>query len=127
MQRTKPDAVNPAMAGKASAIDAIRYRDSHSGGIRSCAVDRDSGGGWFESERHLCSSLSFWTHLKNEVAEDEEMKKLDPQFYTNHVSRADSYNGMVPSYRETIAIESAPDLESAIRALHKIGFRELQQ
>jgi hypothetical protein len=106
---------------------AIRYRDSHSGGIRSCAVARDSGGGWFESDRHFCGSLQHWPRMKDDVAADEEMKRFDPQSFTNRVSRADSDNGMFPSYREMIAIESAADLTSARRALRKIGFGELQQ
>lgn len=106
---------------------AIRYRDSHGGGIRSCAVARDSGGGWFESERHFCGSLSLWPHMKDDVAGEEELKKVDPNFFTNRVSRAESDNGMFPSFREMVAIESSPDLESARRALLKIGFRELPQ
>jgi hypothetical protein len=106
---------------------AIRYRDSHGGGVRSCAVARDSGGGWFESDRHFCGSLSYWPRLKEEVAAEEEQRKLTPDLFTNHVSRADSDNGMFPSYREMIAVESAPDLESARHALMKLGFRELRQ
>ncbi len=106
---------------------AIRYRDSHSGGVRSCAVARDSGGSWFESERHFCGSLSFWPQLKEDVAAEEEMRRLSPQFLSNRVSRADSDNGGFPSYREMITIESAQDLESARRGLLQIGFRELRR
>ncbi len=103
---------------------AIRYRDSHSGNIRSFAVARDSGGGWYESERHFCGSLSFWPRLKSLVADEEEQRKLNPEWFTNRVSRADSDNGSFPTYKEMMAIESAPDLESARAALKKIGFTE---
>ena len=106
---------------------AIRYRDSHGGGIRSCAVARDSGGEWFESSRHFCGSLSYWPRLKEEVAAEEEQRRLTPEWFTNGVSRADSDNGMFPSFREMMAIEFAPDLESARRALREIGFKKLQQ
>lgn len=103
---------------------AIRYRDSHSGAVRSLAVARDSGGGWFESDRHFCGTLRSWPRIKNLVAAEEEQRKLTPEWFTNRVSRAESDNGSFPSYKEMMAIESAPDLESARAALKKIGFTE---
>jgi hypothetical protein len=106
---------------------AIRYCDSHAGGLYSCAVARDSGGGWFESGRHFCGSFSYWPQLKDEVAANEQIKKHNSSFDTNGAPMADSDNGMFPSYREMIAIESAPDLEHARIALKKIGFEELRQ
>lgn len=106
---------------------AIRYQDSHSGGVISCAVARDSGGGWFESERHFCGRFSYWPKLKEQVAFEEEMRKSDPKFLGNHASQAEGDGSGFPSYREMMAIESAADLESARRALLKIGFRELAQ
>lgn len=33
---------------------AIRYRDSHAGGIWSVAIARDSGGNWYQSREHFC-------------------------------------------------------------------------
>jgi len=36
---------------------AVRYCDSHSGGVVSSAVTRDSGGKWYESMRHFCGSF----------------------------------------------------------------------
>src|SRR5712671_6270938 len=51
---------------------AIRYRDEHGGGVRSCAVVRDSGGGWFESGRHFCGSFMYWPQRKEEVAGEED-------------------------------------------------------
>ncbi len=106
---------------------AIRYRDSHSGGIRSCAVARDSGGGWFESDRHFCGSLAYWPELKASVEVEEYVRRTKPEFITNRVSLADSDNGSFPTFRDMQAIESAPDLESARRALRKIGFTELRK
>jgi hypothetical protein len=105
---------------------AIRYRDVHSVPIRSCSVARDSGGGWFESDRHFCGRFSFWPHLKEQVAAEEEQRKLTPDLFKNRIPVADSDDGMFPSYREMLAVESAPDLDSARRALQKIGFSELK-
>ena len=36
---------------------AIRYRDSHTCGIWSVAVARDSGGNWYESREHFCGAF----------------------------------------------------------------------
>jgi len=105
---------------------AIRYRDTHSGFVGSSAVARDSGGAWFESKRHFCGRFQHWPRLKEQVLGEEEQRKLTPEWFTNRVSRADEDGGMFPSYREMIAIESAPDLESARRALQRIGFREFR-
>jgi hypothetical protein len=43
---------------------AIRYRDSHSGGIWSVAVARDSGGDWYQSSEHFCGAFSIVRHLQ---------------------------------------------------------------
>ena len=44
---------------------AIRYRDSHSGGVFSSAVARDSGGNWYESNYHFCGRfLNYSSEVK---------------------------------------------------------------
>ena len=106
---------------------AIRYRDSHGGGVYSCAVARDSGGEWFESSRHFCGSLQGWPSYRARVESVEEMKRTYPENYTNRVFGADSDNGMFPSYREMMAIEAAANLETAREALVKIGFKPLKE
>lgn len=107
---------------------AIRYRDSHGGGISSCAVARDSGGGWFESDRHFCGSLPGWPTLKESAEMDEELRRTNPELFTNKSAGrlVDADNGMFPSYRDMNAIASAPNLESARSALRKIGFKDMQ-
>jgi hypothetical protein len=105
---------------------AIRYRDTHSGFVGSSAIARDSGGAWFESKRHFCGRFQYWPRLKEQVLGEEEQRILTPEWFTNRVSLADEDGGMFPSYREMIAIESAPDLESARRALQRIGFSEFR-
>jgi hypothetical protein len=91
---------------------AIRYRDVHGPKIDSIAIARDSGGAWFESDRHFCGTLAYWPKLKDSVEAFPD--------------RADADNGMFPSYREMNAIDSAPDLPSARRALVAIGFKEFK-
>ena len=92
----------------------------------SYAVARDSGGGWFESERHFCGRFQYWPRLKEQVQAEEEQRKLTPDWFTNRVALADEDGGHFPSYRELMAVESAPDLEHARRALEKIGFKEFK-
>ena len=104
---------------------AIRYRDTHHGMVASCAVARDSEGNWFESDRHFCGSLSFWPHLKETEAAEKEMREKYPELYTNKVSRAESDNGIFPSYREMMAIEAAMNMAAAREALRAIGFKPL--
>ena len=99
---------------------AIRYRDTHSGFVGSSAVARDSGGGWFESERHFCGRFHYWPLLKEQVQGDEELRKLMPELFTNSIPLP------AEDYRELIAIESASDLASARLALEKIGFRKFK-
>lgn len=41
---------------------AIRYRDTHSGGIYSHSLVRFSDGSWFESSYHFCGAFSFINH-----------------------------------------------------------------
>jgi hypothetical protein len=107
---------------------AIRYRDTHSGFVGSSSVARDSGGEWFESDRHFCGRFQFWPNLKLWVQAEEEQRKLTPHLFTNRVSLADNDDeaGSFPTYRELMAIESAPDLESARRGLLQIGFKKLK-
>jgi hypothetical protein len=104
---------------------AIRYVHSHAGGPFSCAVARDSGGAWFESDRGFCGFFALWSHVKLQIEGEKEMKRLDPEYSPKHPSIAEQNDGVTPSYQEMVAIESAPDLESARRTLQKIGFRPL--
>jgi hypothetical protein len=43
---------------------AIRYCDSHAGGIWSIAVARDSGGIWYQSREHFCGAFSMVRQLQ---------------------------------------------------------------
>ena len=101
---------------------AIRYRDTHSLPIVSCAIARDSDGGWFESNRHFCGSLSSWPRHREQVAGEEELRRTVPDLFTNSAPQTEAPSGSFPSYREMMMIESAADLGSARAALQKIGF-----
>lgn len=104
---------------------AIRFRDAHRGFFASCAVARDSEGNWFESDRHFCGSLSFWPRFKETEAAEQETREKYPDLYTNKLSRAESDNGMFPSYREMMAVEAATNMMAAREALQAIGFKPL--
>ena len=105
---------------------AIRYRDTHGGSLRSCAVARDSGGGWFESDVHFCGRLRGWHDLREKVnayaealgtnASPEEMELLGAM----RASRP-------ASFEEMMAIEAAPGLPAARLALQRMGFRPLEK
>lgn len=105
---------------------AIRYRDTHAVGIRSMAMARDSGGGWFESRRHFCGTFSGWKFRKRMAETEEELRKSSPELFTNDVAKAESESEFMPSHQEMMAIESASDLEKAREALKKIGFTEFR-
>ena len=106
---------------------AIRYRDRHSFPIVSCAVARDSGGAWFESDRHFCGSLKYWPQKKMRVEDDLELRRTNPELFTNTVPLVNESSSRLPTYREMHAIETAPDLGHARSALQKIGFVVLKK
>jgi hypothetical protein len=112
---------------------AIRYVDSHGGWalylpwpvINSCAIAKDSGGGWFESDRHFCGNLKYW-HRRKEVVEGAlEAQQQHPEIFTNRVSSTSFDSPNLPKYGEMLALENAPDLAAARAALRQIGFNPL--
>lgn len=65
---------------------AIRYRDSHAGGIWSVAVARDSGGHWYQSHDHFCgafSSVKFEASLPPKLRENSSPSSI-PSDPTDH-------------------------------------------
>ena len=108
---------------------AIRYRDSHLGGIFSCAVARDSAGGWFESSRHFCGMLSgFGSELKmRQGMSAEEMRAANIEPFTNRISTVRTNSLDVPTLDELVPLALAPDLQSAHGEMTKIGFIELRK
>lgn len=44
---------------------AIRYRDSHAGGLWSVAIARDSGGQWYQSREHFCGAFSSFSQVRD--------------------------------------------------------------
>jgi hypothetical protein len=99
----------------------IHYQDTHAGGVWSCAVALDSGGGWFESDYHFCGGLRGWPRMKEFAAEELEQREMNMDWFSTRPSaRTQTF------FREMEAIESAPDLPSTRRALEKIGFKAFQ-
>lgn len=85
---------------------AIRYNDSHAGGIWSCAVALDSEGNWFHSSHHFCGTLQAYRQLK---AKPEEAWLLDN-----------------PCYARFQAIEKSANLDAARDELRSMGFADFQ-
>jgi hypothetical protein len=61
---------------------AVRYRDSHVGGIWSSAVARDSGGAWFVSDRHYCGRIAVYRRWREQpegpgLPADAELRALE--------------------------------------------------
>lgn len=90
---------------------AIRYRDTHSFGIKSVSIALDSGGAWFESEAHHCGTFRSWANYKKMLAEDDSEAKED----------------LPAIYQTLLAIESAPNLETARARLRDLGMNPLQK
>lgn len=88
---------------------AIRYRDSHAGGIWSLAVARDSGGNWYESREHFCGAFRIVPRLQQVAAEAGE-----PFHPTDERSRW------------LFELSSSPDLQTARQRLTSRYFVQLQ-
>jgi len=98
---------------------AIRYRDSHAGGIWSMAVARDSGGGWYQSSEHFCGAFSissFEMNLQKMGLDlDDKSEKGSAE-----IAPPDSRNQWICS------LAKSPDLPSARQRLLSAYFTEMK-
>lgn len=87
---------------------AIRYRDSHMGGVWSVAVARDSGGNWYQSRKHFCGSFEI----------------------TRDLQELSSAIGVPPPSDECshwiLQLGASPDLETARRRVTSRYFTQLE-
>ena len=103
---------------------AIRYSDLHAGGIRSCAIARDSEGNWFESDRHFCGALALWPRKKERLlAIEAEIQRESSESLTNRLPSAVAGNGGPRLDDKIAAVESASSMAEARTALEKLGFK----
>ena len=96
---------------------AIRYRDSHAGGILSLALAKDSGGEWFESQRHFCGTLPSYARRRLEYAANTNMLVEMFPVRTNRFS--------MPSYQQLEPVFSAVTLQALREALGNLGFKPM--
>ena len=88
---------------------AIRYRDSHGGGIWSLAIARDSGGNWYQSREHFCGAFSGVRHMHQlALAAGEPFQPSDERS------------------RWILDLGSSPDLQTARQRLTSHYFTQLQ-
>jgi hypothetical protein len=97
---------------------AIRYRDSHSGGVNSIAVARDSGGMWYQSSGHYCGRFKYYrTEVEKNIRINAELLER---------GSSETYN-LNRFFSEVHAIASSPGLEQARRNLIAMGFKRMQK
>ena len=100
---------------------AIRYIDSHSGGIFSNAIALDSDGRWYESSYHFCGR--FYAYKLTKKSNQDLVTKLKAVG-----DDSVSFDSMMREHDETIfEIENASNLEDAQQRLLELGFRELKK
>jgi len=101
---------------------AIVYHDIHAARISSLAIARDSGGNWFESDRHFCGTLSAYRQERQSRAEmRSELAKLG-EIETNSI--IDSRSGI---FMDLDSLFAAPSLDAGRKQLWKLGFKPFTQ
>ena len=102
---------------------AIRYRDTHSGGIYSYALARLSDGSWLESSYHFCGAFaSVSHHLAQAKALDNEIEGI------SEADRAEMRSDII-GFLESSEIKElafANTIAEAKSALIDLGFTELK-
>jgi hypothetical protein len=100
---------------------AIRYVDTHYGGIWSSSVALDSQGDWFESDVHFCGQFKIyrdrWDHTL-EVLQNPRTPKDEKNWWLENcpVEAAPA-----PIWH----LEASPGLKSAREKLLALGFKQL--
>ena len=97
---------------------AIRYRDSHSGGVNSFAVARDSEGTWYQSSDHYCG------RFLNYRAEAERHVEINAAF--REMGSSETYD-LNPYFTEVHTIANSHDLEQARNNLLAMGFKKMER
>jgi hypothetical protein len=104
---------------------AIRYRDTHAGRVQSHALARTSDGRWLESERHFCGTIQ---GLGRRAAEWRDKDAESREFWLSswQESGPARNTNSVPSGLDLVPLLEASNLDSAVRALLRLGFRPTQ-
>ncbi len=104
---------------------AIRYRDTHAGRVQSHALARTSDGRWLESERHFCGTIQ---GLGRRAAEWRDKDAESREFWLSswQESGPARNTNSVPSELDLLPLLEASNLDSAVQALLRLGFRPTQ-
>lgn len=108
---------------------AIRYRDSHAGGIWSAAVAKDSGGQFYESHHHFCGTLSaFGRDWENYSAGKREAnEQTDSAVREQRLKELEEHQGRLLKGRfpELLRVAQATNLVEARLQLERAWFTKL--
>lgn len=101
---------------------AIRYRDTHAGRVQSHALARTSDGRWLESERHFCGTIGGLDRRINEWRQADTERQTEWRSVMREIGPAWNTNSL-PSELDLLPLLEASNLDSAVQALLRLGFR----
>lgn len=109
---------------------AIRYRDSHSGGIWSVAVAKDSGGQFYESNHHYCGKLRAFGHDWESYTKGwkEAMEQPDLKLRGQWLQEMEKFQGeaIAKRFPELLRVAQATNLADARVQLQKAWFSRIE-
>lgn len=110
---------------------AIRYRDSHAGGIWSVAVAKDSDGEMHESHHHFCGKLSIFgrdweSYSKGWKAATEQSEERVRQQQLEELEKLQGQR-MKIQFPELLRVAQATNLAEARIQLHKAWFSRIEK
>lgn len=110
---------------------AIRYRDSHSGGIWSVAVAKDSGGQFYDSHHHYCGTLRAFGQDWERYSKGwkEAMEQPDPMIRHQWLQEMEQFQGeaIAKRFPELLRVAQATNLAEARVQLQKAWFSRIAQ
>lgn len=100
----------------------IRYRDIHVNRVQSHSLAKTSDGRWLESERHFCGTIQGLGRRA------DEWRRADSEYQTEWRSMWQEdgpgrHTNSVPSGLDLLPLLEASNLDSAVQALLRLGFR----
>lgn len=104
---------------------AIRYRDTHAGPVQSHALARTSDGRWLESERHFCGTIGGLDRRIDDWRQADAQRQAEWLSMMREIGPARNTNS-VPSGLDLLPLLEASNLDSAVQALLRLGFRPTQ-
>jgi hypothetical protein len=101
---------------------AIRNRDTHAGRVQSHALARTSDGRWLESERHFCGIIGSLERKIDEWRKADAERQAEWRSTMREIGPARNNNSL-PSELDLLPLLEASNLDCAVQALLRLGFR----